>query len=238
MVLNDRIVMITGATGGLGSVLFRDLAALGASFALVDIDSNRLEKLVREIDLPSSRYLLHTVDLLDPEATRKAVEEITTHFGRIDILLHVVGGWTGGKSLIEAPRTDLEFMINQHIWTSFNVIQAVVPGMLPRGWGRIIMITSPYAARPHPRGGPYAIGKAGQESLMLTLAQELKGTGVTANLLQAKTIDVRREKVSTPSPDNASWTTPEELSAAVQYLLTDPAAALNGARIPMYGSYN
>ena len=71
----------------------------------------------------------------------------------------------------------------------------------------------------------------------MTLSQELKGTSVTANLLQAKTIDVKREKVSNPTPENASWTTPEELTAGVLYLLSDEASTVNGAKIPLYGSY-
>jgi 3-oxoacyl-[acyl-carrier protein] reductase len=116
-------------------------------------------------------------------------------------------------------------------------VQAFVPYLVRNKWGRVVMITSPYAARPNAKGGPYAIGKAGQEALMLTLAQELKGSGVTTNLLQAKSIDAKREKVSSPSPDNASWTTPEELTAAILYLLTDEAGTVNGAKMPLYGSY-
>jgi len=99
------------------------------------------------------------------------------------------------------------------------------------------MITSPYASRPVAKGGPYAVGKAGQEALMQTLSQELKGTGVTANLLQAKTIDARREKVFAPSAENAIWTTPEELTTALLYLLSDAAGTVNGAKIPLFGSF-
>jgi 3-oxoacyl-[acyl-carrier protein] reductase len=128
-------------------------------------------------------------------------------------------------------------MLNQHVWTSFNVTKAFVPHMLKNGWGRIVMVTSPFAARPNAKGGPYSIGKAGQESLMLTLSQELKGSGITANLVQAKTIDVKREKVSAPSPDNASWTTPEELASAILFLLSDEASTINGTKIPLFGSY-
>jgi NAD(P)-dependent dehydrogenase (short-subunit alcohol dehydrogenase family) len=177
------------------------------------------------------------VNLLDLTEAKSAAEAVLAKFGQIDILLHVVGGWTGGKTLVEVPAEDLVFMLNQHVWTSFHVIQAFVPHLVRNGWGRVVMVTSPFAARPNAKGGPYAIGKAGQESLMLTLSQELKGTGVTANLVQAKTIDVKREKVSAPSPDNASWTTPEQLASAILYLLSDDAAAVNGARIPLYGSY-
>ena len=72
---------------------------------------------------------------------------------------------------------------------------------------------------------------------MLTLSEELKGSGVTANILRVKTIDVAREKVTAPSAENAFWSTPEEISSALLYLCTDQAAAINGARLPLYGSY-
>jgi NAD(P)-dependent dehydrogenase (short-subunit alcohol dehydrogenase family) len=238
MSLENRIAVISGATGGLGSLLAHELAACNVCLALLDRDPAKLETLTNSLALPKSRLLARTVDLLDPRETKSAAEAVAARFGRVDILLHLVGGWTGGKTLFEAAPADLEFMLNQHVWTSFNVAQAFAPYLIKNGWGRIVMITSPYAARPAAKGGPYAIGKAGQEALMLTLAQELKGSGVTANLLQAKTIDIKREKVSTPTPDNASWTTPEELCAATLYLLSEEAGTVNGAKIPLYGGSN
>jgi NAD(P)-dependent dehydrogenase (short-subunit alcohol dehydrogenase family) len=237
MDLKDRVAVITGATGGLGSTVTRELAAQAAKLALLDIDPAKLEILAKSLSLSESRLFSRTVNLLDSAETKSAAEAVAAKFGRIDILLHVVGGWTGGKTLFEAHPDDLTFMLNQHVWTSFNVIQAFVPHLVRNRWGRIVMITSPYAARPNARGGPYAVGKAGQEALMLTLSQELKGTGVTANLLQAKTIDMKREKVSAPSPDNAAWTTPEELTAGILYLLSDEAATVNGAKLPLFGSF-
>lgn len=235
MTLENRVAVITGATGGLGSVLTRDLADRGVNLALLDRDAERLTALTSGLSLPESRFLAQTVDLLNPAETRTAAEAAIARFGHVDILLHLVGGWTGGKTLLEVPADDLVFMLNQHVWTSFNVVQAFVPYLIANGWGRIVMITSPYAARPSAKGGPYAVGKAGQEALMLTLAQELKGTGVTANLLQAKTIDIKREKVNAPAPQNAGWTTPEELSAAIQYLLSEEAGTVSGAKIPLFG---
>jgi NAD(P)-dependent dehydrogenase (short-subunit alcohol dehydrogenase family) len=237
MTLENRVAVITGATGGLGSIVTHELAARRANLALLDRNPDKLTALTKNLGLPESRIFTHTVDLLDPSKTKSAAEVVAARFGRIDILLHLVGGWTGGKTILESPADDLTFMLNQHVWTSFNVTQAFVPYLVNNGWGRVVMVTSPYAARPNAKGGPYAIGKSGQEILMQTLSQELKGTGVTANLLQAKTIDLKREKVSSPSPDNASWTTPEELASAMLYLLSDEAAMVNGAKIPLYGSY-
>jgi NAD(P)-dependent dehydrogenase (short-subunit alcohol dehydrogenase family) len=238
MSLENRLAVITGATGGLGSTLARELASQGANLALLDIDPVRLETLFHSLALPTARIFTQSVDLLDLSATKATASAVLNKFDRIDILLHVVGGWTGGKSLVEVPAGDLAFMLNQHVWTTFNVIQAFVPALIRNGWGRVAMITSPFAARPNANGGPYAVGKAGQEALMQTLSQELIGTGFTANLLQAKTIDVQRKKVSEPSSDNASWTTPEELTAAIQNLLSDAAGTINGAKIPLFGSYS
>jgi 3-oxoacyl-[acyl-carrier protein] reductase len=138
---------------------------------------------------------------------------------------------------VETPPEDLELMLQQNVWTSFNAVLAFVPYLIQNKWGRVIMISSPAAMRPGAKGGAYAIAKAGQEALMLALSQELKGTGVTANLLQVKTIDARREKVTAPSAENASWSTPEEISAAVLFLLSDEAGTINGARLPLFGTY-
>jgi len=164
MSLENRVAVITGATGGLGSTLARELASLGLNLALLDIDPARLDTLVQTLSLPASRIFTRTVDLLDPAGTKSAASAILAKFGKIDILLHVVGGWTGGKTLFEAPADDLAFMLNQHVWTSFNVIQAFVPLLVSNGWGRVAMVTSPFASRPNAKGGPYAVGKAGQEA--------------------------------------------------------------------------
>ena len=74
------------------------------------------------------------------------------------------------------------------------------------------------------------------EPRFLTRPQELKGIGVTANLLQAKTIDLKRVMISSPSPYNACSTTPEEQTSGIMYLLTEDAAMVNGENIPLYGS--
>jgi NAD(P)-dependent dehydrogenase (short-subunit alcohol dehydrogenase family) len=84
---------------------------------------------------------------------------------------------------------------------------------------------------------PYVIGKAAQEALLLTLAQEVRDSGITVNLVLVKTIDTKYQRASQPTPKNAAWTTPEEISAAFLYLCSDKAGMTNGARIPLFGSF-
>ena len=235
MSLDQRVAVITGAAGGLASFVAGELASRAASLALLGRDQARLDALAQSLDLGPERLMTRSVNLLHPTEVQSAADAVAVKFGKVDILIHLVGGWTGGKSLLEAPAEDLTTMIDQHIWTSFHATRAFVPLLVRNGWGRVIMISSPSATRPPARSGPYAIGKAGQEALVLTLSAELKGTGVTANLIQIRTIDLKREKLAHPSPENSSWTTPEELTAAILYLLSEEAKTVNGARIPLIG---
>jgi NAD(P)-dependent dehydrogenase (short-subunit alcohol dehydrogenase family) len=232
----NRTVVISGATGELGKTVAQALAERGYRLALLDRHSDRLAKLEKKLALPEMNILSRKVNLLNPEETKGAADAIAAKFGTVDILLHLIGGWTGGKTIVESPVEDLEFMLNQHVRTSFNVAKAFVPLMTRNKWGRMIAITSPFASRPGSKGGPYVIGKAGQEALMMTLAQELKGTGVTVNLLQVKTIDSKREKITAASTENSSWSTPEEITASILYLISDEAGTINGGKLPLFGS--
>ncbi len=237
MTLENRTIVITGASGALGAQLAADLGRAGANLALLERDPAKLAALAGALGLPAGRVFTHPVDLLDGEAARRAGAAVLGRYGRADALIHLVGGWTGGKTLPDTPASDLAAMLNQHVWTTFNVLQAFVPHLVANRWGRIVVVSSNASTRPTAKGSAYAAGKAGQEALILTASQELKGTGVTANLLLAKAIDAKREKVSAASAENASWSTPEELSGVVQFLLSDAAATVNGARLPVFGSY-
>jgi NAD(P)-dependent dehydrogenase (short-subunit alcohol dehydrogenase family) len=126
-------------------------------------------------------------------------------------------------------------MLNQHLWTTFHLAQAFVPHLVENRWGRIIVVSSPLASNPPANMAPYVVGKAAQEALMLTIARETAGSGVTANILKVRTIDAKHERDREPSAKNANWTTPEEITKAILYLCSDEAQVVNGARIPLYG---
>ena len=236
MGINERVVVITGATGGLGRVVAQSLAEIGARLVLVSSSAEKLEALERELNVAEERMLSIAADLSQPQAAQSVLDGVKTRFGRADVLLHFVGGWIGGKPVAEVPEEDVSTMLQQHLWTTFYLAQAFAPHMSANGWGRMIVVSSPSAAAPPAKGAPYTIGKSAQEALMLTLAEEYKGTGVTANVLRVRAIDVKRERDSQSSPKTASWTTPEEIAAAILYLCSDEAGMVNGARIPLYGS--
>ena len=125
-------------------------------------------------------------------------------------------------------------MLNQHLWSSFHLTQAFVPLLKHNQFGRVITVSSPIAVSPAPKSGAYAIGKAAQDALMLTLAQELAGSGVSSNIIQVKAIDIKHRRLSDTSGKYAGWTTPEEIASAIVYLSSDNAQSLNGIRLPLY----
>jgi NAD(P)-dependent dehydrogenase (short-subunit alcohol dehydrogenase family) len=236
MTIESRVAVITGATGGLGRVVTRRLADEGARLALFGTDSVRLEAFAVELQLPENQWLTRAVDLTNPDGAQAAADAVMAKFGRVDIVLHLVGGWIGGKTVSEVPAEEMASMLQQHLWTTFHVSQAFAPRLVSNGWGRIIAVSSPSASRPSAKSAPYAAGKAAQEALLLTLAQELVGSGVTANLLVVRTIDAQHRRDRELTAETASWTTPEEIASAIVYLCSDAASVVNGARIPLYGA--
>jgi NAD(P)-dependent dehydrogenase (short-subunit alcohol dehydrogenase family) len=124
-------------------------------------------------------------------------------------------------------------MLDQHLWTTLNVVQAAVPGMIAADWGRVAAVGSRPALEAAPKSASYAIAKAAEDTLLRTLAREVAGTGVTANLVTVGTIDEEHERDSRPTPKSATWTTPEEIAAAFLYLCSDEAGTVNSTRLPL-----
>ena len=221
----NKVVVITGATGGLGKVVAQAFAERGDSLVLLGRNQAHLDSLARELNLPLDRIHTQAVDLFDSRPLHSAAEAVSVKFGAVHILLHLVGGWTGGKTIPETAPADFNAMLDQHAHTTFNLFQAFVPHVIKSGWGRVLTISAPVAAHPVAKRGAYAAGKAAQEALFLTLAEELKGTGVTSNVIVVNTIDVEHK---------GSGTTPEEIVAAILHLCSVEAAKINGTRLPLY----
>lgn len=231
-----RTVLITGASGAAGQAAAKRFAAQGYALALSGRDVDKLQALAGEIGIAAERLLLISGDVSTLEGANTAVQETLARFARLDVLVNLVGGWTGGKSVVETPLEDIETMLSQHFYSTLYLSRAALPGMLGRGWGRIIVVTSPAAGSPTAGSAAYAAGKAAQETLILTLAEEMKGSGATANAIRVRAIDARREKLSAPTTKNAFWSTPEEIAETMLFLCSEAGGMLNGARIPLYGS--
>jgi NAD(P)-dependent dehydrogenase (short-subunit alcohol dehydrogenase family) len=221
----SKVVVITGATGALGSETAQAFAGRGHSLALLGHDRAKLEDLAGELNTPADRLFLSVVDLRDGNVLRATAEAVAAKFGKVHALIHLVGGWIGGKTLVEASSEDLDFMIGQHIWTTFHLFQSFTPYLVKSGWGRVMIVSASTVEDPPGKTGTYTAVKAAQENLVLTLSAELKDQGVTANIIQVRAIDANHK---------GTGTTPDEIVAAMMYLFSEEAAKVTGARLPLY----
>jgi len=175
------------------------------------------------------------VDLLDASAAKEWAEAIQKRFGRIDIVLHLVGGYKGGTSIAELDPADWSSLNDMLVRTTLNVARAFAGPIKTGGWGRFIAVTSPKARTPTAKTALYAMGKAASDALVLALADELRGTGATANLIEVDSIDSPETRDAQQKKAYGKSTPAEEIAAAMVFLCTDEAATINGARLPLTG---
>ena len=220
-----KTIVITGATGSLGNLVARTFAERGHNIALLDRNKNKLDSLARDLDLPNERLYTQVIDLLNASAVRDSAEAVHSRFGGIQALIHLVGGWTGGQTIPESNAGDFESMLNQHAWTTFHVLQSFVPHIAANKWGRVMIVSMPVTVRPSAKTALYAAAKSAQESLVLTLAEEYKDSGLTANIIHVKSIDAKNE---------GRGTSPAEIVSAMEYLFSEQSNKVNGAKIPLY----
>jgi len=221
----NRNILITGSTGMLGNLATKTFASQGHNLALLDRNQDRLDDLARDLNLPSERLYTQTIDLLNGQAVLDSAEAVLAKFGSVHALFHLVGGWTGGKTFTEATTDDLEFMINQHIRTTFNLFKAYSNQLASNDWGRVLIISASTVPNPPGKSSVYTAAKAAQENMALSLAAELNGTGTTVNIIQVRAIDVN---------NSGKGTTPTEIVSTMEYLFSEEANKVNGARIPLY----
>jgi 3-oxoacyl-[acyl-carrier protein] reductase len=220
-----RTIVITGSTGELGHLVAKTFAEHGHNIALLERDQTKLDSVIADLKLPAERLYTQIVDLSDASALRDSAEVVHSKFGSVHALIHLVGGWTGGKTIPDSSGDDLKFMLDQHVWTTFNLLQAVTPHIAASGWGRIIVVSQPVTIKPAAKSALYAAAKSAQESLAFTAAEEFKDNGLTANAIHVKSIDVKGD---------GKGTKPAEIVAAMEYLFSEEANKVSGTRIPLY----
>jgi 3-oxoacyl-[acyl-carrier protein] reductase len=220
-----KTVVITGSTGVLGHLVAKTFAERGHNIALLDRDQTKLDSVTRDLNLPADRVYTKILDLTDTQALHDSAEAVHSKFGGIHALIHLVGGWTGGKTIPDSSSDDLKFMLDQHVWTTFNLLQSFLPHIAASKWGRLLVVSQPVTVKPSAKSALYAAAKSAQESLVFTAAEEYKESGLTANVIHVKSIDVKGD---------GKGTRPAEIVSAVEYLFSEEANKVNGTRIPLY----
>jgi len=228
MPFSDKVVLITGANGGLGMAVTKAFLEGGARVAGV-------AKKIQDSDFPHLNFVAYSAELGSAEAARAVVASVIAKWEKIDVLAHLVGGFAGGRSVAETDDGVLEQMLEVNLRAAFHMFRAVLPGMRARGAGRILAIGSRTAVDPQPMVGAYSASKAALVSLVRTMALENKDRGISANVILPGTMDTPGNRAAMPGADPAKWVQPAQVASLLVHLASDQASQISGAIIPILG---
>ena len=226
--MSGRVVLVTGANGGLGTAVTN--AFLNAGFTVVGL-APKIQ--VSDFDHPHFTALPVRLDSLD--AAKRATETVITHFGKIDVLAHLVGGFAMGTSVADTDDATFQRMFDVNLNSAFHILRAVIPHMRKAGTGRIVAIGSRAAEEPGPNVGAYSASKAALVSLIRTVALENKDAGITANVILPNIIDTPANRKAIPGADTSKWVPPASIAGLIVSLAGDTGKDVTGAVIPVYG---
>lgn len=233
MPLTDKVAVIIGATGQLGPATATAFAQHGAKLALVGTHKGSLEQLRMALGFRDTRVTTHVADALDEGSMLNLAAEVQARYGRVDILLHLVGKYLGGE-LQNTPDEIWDEMLNANLRTAVNAIRTFLPALTANGWGRILTISSGITQAPPGTAVAYVTAKAALETMTLAVAHEVKDKGVTANVVLIRALDPPTERAIQPNTKTGR-VKPEDVAMTLLFLCSDEAGAIAGARIPVFG---
>jgi NAD(P)-dependent dehydrogenase (short-subunit alcohol dehydrogenase family) len=224
--MNGKVLVITGALGALGRVVAETAVQRGARVAGIDHAPALTAATADRIELGH-------VDLTDAAQAKQAIDAAAGHFGRLDALINIAGGFTF-ETVADGDTSSWQRMHAMNVETALNASRAAIPHLLAAPAGRIVNIGAMGALQAGAGMGPYAASKAGVHRLTEALAAEHKGK-MTVNAVLPSTIDTAANRISMPKADFSKWVAPQELAEVILFLVSDAASAVTGALIPVSG---
>ena len=232
MGLNGSTTIITGGTGALGQVVARRFLEQGSNVASSYLVEDELKRLSEEF---KQKVFIVRADVSKDEEVTALFQKVIARFGRVDILINIVGGFLPGRNVRELKTSDWDLMMGMNLKTVFLCTREFLQKLGDATYGRIISMAAMAALRPSAGRAPYAVSKGGVVTLTQTLAEELKGTGITANAIAPSIIKTQANSESMPDADSSRWVTPEEIADLMLALCSESGRSVNGACIPVFG---
>jgi NAD(P)-dependent dehydrogenase (short-subunit alcohol dehydrogenase family) len=227
--MKGKIALVTGANGGLGTHVTQALLDTGATVIGVSLK-------IQQSDFKSPSFTALPADISTAARAKSMVDAAVARFGRLDVVVHTVGGFAGGQSIADTDDATFRRMFDLNLKSTFYLLRAVLPAMRKTGNGRIVAIGSRAALEPGAGVGAYSASKAAMVSLIRTVALENKDVGITANVILPGTMDTPANRKAMPNADVGKWVQPANIASLIVWLVGDAGKDVNGAVLPVYGS--
>jgi NAD(P)-dependent dehydrogenase (short-subunit alcohol dehydrogenase family) len=230
---SDRVVLVTGGTGGLGQAVVRAFLQAGAHVDVPFIKEQQFNNL--QTQLGSERLSGGSLDLTDEQAVAAYYEALGKQHGGIDVLVNVAGAFAGGKPVHETAWDLWQQQLDINLKTAVLSCHAAVPLLLQRGGGAIINVSSRTATQNGANLAAYAASKRALLQLTEALAAELREQDITANAILPSTIDTPTNRKAMPKSNHSRWVDPADIAKVVLFLAGPDARIISGASVPVYG---
>lgn len=227
MTLEGKCIAITGAFGTLGAAVTRAALAAGAQVAAIDRANAPAEVL-------GTAHLFGGVDLGDAQAARTTLDAAAQALGGLDGLVNIAGAFRW-QTLADGDLDTWDLLYRINLRTAAAASKAALVHLRRRGGGRIINIGAAGAVKAAAGMGAYAASKSGVARLTEALAEELKDDRITVNAVLPSIIDTPPNRAEMPKADFDRWVKPEQLADVIVFLLSDQAAPITGALLPVVG---
>ena len=241
---SNKVVMITGGTGALGKVLTKSFLNCNPKAIISTYRSEKeFQELKADLDnlLDQTTKINTTTEFIQIDITKeneliKIISNIVQKYEQIHILVNVVGGYIGGKSVTKLDEIEWDKMMNINLKSAFLISKNMLPIMISKHYGKIVHISSRTGIKAEGNDSAYAASKAGLIRLVESMSQEVKESNININCVLPTIIDTKANRLAMPNADYSKWINPEDLSNVILFLCSDYSKIINGSAIPTYGS--
>lgn len=243
--LEGKVAVVTGGSGGIGSATCRLLAANGVKVAVGGRNEAAIHAVVEEIRDSGGEAIGATADCTDFAAVEKMREKVETVLGPVDILAAFAGGGSARPGPVaEIPEDAWRSTVDNSLTATFLALKSFLPGMIERGRGSIVTMSSSAARIRTNAPAPYSASKAGVISLTRDVANETAPRGVRVNCLAPSTVLVERTESKIPEDQKERMAnehplgrlgTPEDIGLATLFLASESSSWISGVTLDVAG---
>jgi len=235
--LEGKVAIVTGGSGALGRAVVEHFLVAGAKVAVPWIVEAEVPMLRGQLGnrFPNDQIMLARANVGEEAEVARFVGDVIKRFGRVDLLVNLVGGFWGGKPISETTVQEWQSMFDLNLKPTFLMCRAVVPTMQKNQYGRIISVSSRSGLMGAGDFAAYAVAKGAIATFTASLAEEVLGDGVLVNAIAPSTIDTEANRKAMPKAKHENWVKPEDIARTIAYLCSEDCRVTSGSVIPVYG---
>ena len=230
MTLSGSVVVVAGAGGGAGAAVVHRLALAGATVVMANRTLESLDQLTADVAAAGGTAHPYAIDLVDEAATAAWAASVVTEFGRVDGLVHLVGGWRGGKGITETDLADWNWLADLLVRTVQNTTRGFHDALRASPNGRFVLVSAAEASHPTAKNASYAAAKAAAETWTLAVADSFRDSPAAATIIVVKALLTPEMRAAKPDKVFNGYTDVADLAEAIADLWEKPATELNGVR--------